>query len=148
MDNIQCIRPISICLFRNGNKILVSTSFDSIKQDYFCRPLGGGIEFGESSQEAMRREIREELALEVENLKLIEVIENIFIYEGTQGHEVVFVYDAEFVDKSWYDKEVLTYYESSITTKFTASWLSLADMKHQNIRLVPEGLTSLLFLHY
>ncbi|WP_434685982.1 NUDIX hydrolase [Pseudanabaena minima] len=134
-----------IYLFRNGNKILVSECFDSIKQDYFCRPLGGGIEFGESSQEAMLREIGEELALEIENLKLIEVIENIFVYEGKQGHEVVFVYDAKFVDKSCYDKEVLTYYESSITTELTAKWLSLADMQQQNIRLVPEGLKSLLF---
>ncbi|MFZ4727250.1 MAG: NUDIX domain-containing protein [Pseudanabaena sp.] len=51
------MRPISICLFRKDNKILVSESFDPIKQDYFCPPLGGGIEFGESSQEAMLREI-------------------------------------------------------------------------------------------
>jgi hypothetical protein len=57
MDKPQRIRPISICLFRKDNKILVSESFDSIKQDYFCRPLGEGIEFGESSQEAMLREI-------------------------------------------------------------------------------------------
>jgi ADP-ribose pyrophosphatase YjhB (NUDIX family) len=145
MDKIQCIRPISLCLFRNGDKILVSTSFDSTKQEYFCRPLGGGIEFGESSQEAMLREIREELGLEIENLKLLEVIENIFIYEGKQGHEVVFVYDAEFVDKSCYEKEALTYYESSITTELTAKWLSLTDMQQQNIKLVPESLTSLLF---
>ena len=57
MDKTQRIRPTSICLFRNGAKILVSECFDSEKQDYFCRPLGGGIEFGESSQEAMLREI-------------------------------------------------------------------------------------------
>ncbi|MFN5396914.1 MAG: NUDIX hydrolase [Pseudanabaena sp.] len=145
MDKIPCIRPVSICLFRNGDKILVSTSFDSTKQEYFCRPLGGGIEFGESSQEAMLREIREELGLEIENLKLLKVIENIFIYEGKQGHEVVFVYDAEFVDKSFYEKEALTYYESSITTELTAKWLSLTDMQQQNIKLVPESLTSLLF---
>ncbi len=144
MDNIQCIRPISICLFRKDNKILVSECFDSIKQDYFCRPLGGGIDFGESSQEAMLREIEEEISIAVENLYLIKVIENIFVYEGKQGHEVVFVYDAEFVDKSWYEKEELTCYESSIQTKFTARWLSIAEMKHQNIRLVPEGLASVL----
>ncbi len=144
MAHIHFIRPISICLFRKDNKILVSKFFDSVKQDYFCRPLGGGIEFGESSQDAMLREIREEIDLEIENLKLIEVIENIFVYEGKQGHEIVFVYDAEFVDKSWYDQKELACYESSITTKFTAKWMSLAEIKHQNIRLVPESLISLL----
>ena len=144
MDKTQRIRPASICLFRNGAKILVSECFDSEKQDYFCRPLGGGIEFGESSQEAMLREISEEIGTEVENLNLIKVIENIFTYEGKQGHEIVFVYDAEFVDKSWYEKEELTCYESSINTKFTAKWVSLAEIKNKNIRLVPDGLANLL----
>jgi ADP-ribose pyrophosphatase YjhB (NUDIX family) len=92
----------------------------------------------------MLREIREEINLEIENLELVEVMENIFVYEGKQGHEIVFVYDAEFVDKSWYDQEELAYYESSITTKFTAKWMSLVEIKQQNIRLVPEGLISLL----
>lgn len=144
MGKNKHIRPISICLFRNGDKILVSECFDSVKQDYFCRPLGGGIEFGESSREAMLREISEEIATEIKNLNLIEVIENIFIYEGKQGHEVVFVYDAKFADKSWYEKEELTCYEGSMKTKFIAKWVSLAEIKIQNIRLVPEGLANLL----
>lgn len=144
MDKTQRIRPVSICLFRNSNKILVSECFDSVKQDYFCRPLGGGIEFGESSEEAMLREISEEIGTDVENLNLIKVIENIFTYEGKQWHEVVFVYDAEFIDKSWYEKEKLTCYESSINTKFPAKWMSLAEIEKQNIRLVPPCLASLL----
>ena len=42
MDTTR-IRPIAICLFRNANRILVSEGFDTIKQDYYYRPLGGGI---------------------------------------------------------------------------------------------------------
>ncbi len=141
---MRAIRPVSICLFRNGDKILVSKCFDSVKQDYFCRPLGGGIEFGESSREAMLREISEEIGIDVENLSLIKVIENIFAYEGKQLHEIVFIYDAEFIDKSWYEKEELTCYEGSINTKFIAKWVSLAEIKKQNIRLVPQGLDRLL----
>lgn len=144
MDQMRAIRPVSICLFRNGDKILVSKCFDSVKQDYFCRPLGGGIEFGESSREAMLREISEEIGIDVENLSLIKVIENIFAYEGKQLHEIVFIYDAEFIDKSWYEKEELTCYEGSINTKFIAKWVSLAEIKKQNIRLVPQGLDRLL----
>lgn len=34
----------------------------------------------------MLREIDEEISLEVENLHLFKVIENIFVYEGKQGH--------------------------------------------------------------
>jgi hypothetical protein len=55
------IRPIVICLFRRESRILISEAYDSSKGEYFCRPLGGVVEFGEHSREAMLREIREEL---------------------------------------------------------------------------------------
>lgn len=140
----QKIRPISICLFRNGNRILVCENFDSVKQDYFCRPLGGGIEFGESSRAAMLREIEEEVGLEVENLRLIDVVENIFVCEGGQGHEVVFVYDAEFVDKSLYQQEEISGYEHEVNAHFKAKWFAVEEIQKCKVRLVPEGLVQLL----
>jgi 8-oxo-dGTP pyrophosphatase MutT (NUDIX family) len=90
MDTTR-IRPIAVCLFRNENRILVSEGFDTVKQYYYYRPLGGGIEYGESSREAIVREIQEELGARVENLQLLGVLENIFVYEGQLGHEIVFV---------------------------------------------------------
>jgi ADP-ribose pyrophosphatase YjhB (NUDIX family) len=72
------IRPIVLCLFRDGDRILVSEAYDSAKGDYYCRPLGGGIEFGEHSRDAMLREIQEEIGAEVESLELIGVLESIF----------------------------------------------------------------------
>jgi hypothetical protein len=42
------IRPIAICLFRNGDKILVSDDgIDPSTGGAYCRPLGGSAEFGE-----------------------------------------------------------------------------------------------------
>ena len=138
------IRPIVICLFRDGNRILVSEAYDSSKGDYYCRPLGGGIEFGEHSRDAMLREIREEIGAEVENLELVGVLENIFIYEGQRGHEVVFVYDAEFIDKSLYKKNELPGYEREIDINFVARWQSVEEMNQSKVRLVPEALIGLL----
>ena len=143
MDN-ERIRPIVICLFRAGDRILVSEAYDSSKGDYYCRPLGGGIEFGEHSRDAMLREIREEIGAEVENLDLVGVLENIFIYEGQQGHEVVFVYDAEFVDKSLYERNELHGYEREIDVNFVARWQSLEEINQSKVRLVPETLIGLL----
>jgi len=138
------IRPIAICLFSNGNRILINEEFDTVQQDRFCRPLGGGIEFSESSRQAMLREIREELGFEIENLCLITVIENIFTYEGSPRHEIVFVYDAEFVDKSLYGLKELTGYEHDLNIQFKAEWLSLDEMQKRQVRLVPEGLSQLI----
>jgi len=144
MDTTR-IRPIAICLFRNENRILVSEVFDKIKQDYYYRPLGGGIEYGESSREAVLREIREELSVEVENLKLIGVLENIFIYEGQQGHEIVCVFDAEFTDKSLYKLDEIDGYEQEANVRFKAKWYSLSEFEKSSDRLVPEELAKLLF---
>ncbi|CAN5859608.1 NUDIX hydrolase [soil metagenome] len=144
MDTTR-IRPIAICLFRNGNRILVSEGFDTIKQDYYYRPLGGGIEYGESSREAVLREIQEELGVEVNNLQLIGVLENIFIYEGQQGHEIVFVFDAEFTDKSLYKLDEIDGYEQEANVRFKAKWYSLSEFEKSSDRLVPEELAKLLF---
>lgn len=138
------IRPIAICLFRNKNRILVSEGFDSVKQDHYYRPLGGGIEYGESGRTAILREIQEELGVEIENLNLIEVLENIFVYEGQQGHEIVFVFDAEFVDKSLYEQGEIDGYEQECDIRFKAKWFSLDEIGRIKARLVPEALEKLL----
>ncbi len=143
MDTTR-IRPIAICLFRNGNRILVSEGFDTTKQSYYYRPLGGGIEYGESSKAAVAREIREELGVEIENVQLLDVLENIFIYEGQQGHEIVFVFDAKFVDKSLYKLDEIDGFEQEANVRFKAIWKSLNEIEKSGARLVPEDLAKLL----
>jgi ADP-ribose pyrophosphatase YjhB (NUDIX family) len=106
--------------------------------------LGGGIEFGEPSRDAMLREIQEEIGAEVEGLELIGVLENIFICEGVQGHEVVFIYDARFKDSELYEREEIQCYEMGCDAGFVAKWRSLQEIRTRNIRLVPQGLADLL----
>ena len=134
------IRVIVICLFRHEGRILVVESLDHAKGDYFAPSLGGGVEFGEHSRDALIREIREEVYAEIENIELLGVIENTFIYEGEQGHEVVFVYDAKFCDGSLYSKKEIPVYESEIDLRATASWYSPETLEAKGTRLVPEGL--------
>jgi len=142
--NTTRIRPIAICLFRNGNRISVSEGFDTVKQSYYYRPLGGGIEYGESSKSAISREIQEELDTKIENIQSVGVIENIFTYEGEQGHEIVFVFDAEFSDKSLYELDEIDGYEQEADVRFKAKWQSLDEIKKNGSRLVPEDLANLL----
>lgn len=138
------IRPIAICLFRKGNQILLSHGFDTVKQILYYRPLGGGIEFGETSEAAIVREIREELGVEAENLRLIGVAENIFNYEGEPGHEIVFIFDGEFADRTLYEHDELDGYEQEAGIRFKAKWLSLEEIEQTGGRLVPETLKDLL----
>lgn len=143
MDEAR-IRPIVICLFRRDDRILVSEAYDTSAGRYFCRPLGGGIEFGERSREALLREIREEVGAEVENLELVGVLENVFTYEGARGHEIVFVYDGEFKDKRMYVGDEVQGYRAETDAGFVAKWRSPEEISGMNARLVPEGLAALL----
>ncbi|MGG6241510.1 NUDIX hydrolase [Nodosilinea sp. AN01ver1] len=130
------IRAISICLLRRGEEILVHESYDSVKERGFARPLGGGIDFGETSAEAAIREIKEELGADVTEVKLLGIVENIFVYEGEPGHEIVFVYDGRFVDGSLYERESLVAMEGK--RQFEAVWRSPAELRDGPYYLVPE----------
>ncbi|MBD1873748.1 NUDIX hydrolase [Nodosilinea sp. FACHB-131] len=132
------VRPISICLLRRGDEILVHESYDSVKERGFARPLGGGIDFGETSAAAAIREIKEELGADIAGVELLGIVENIFVYEGEPGHEIVFVYDGRFVDESLYGQESLDVVEGK--RQFKAVWRSPADLRDGPHRLVPEQL--------
>lgn len=58
----------------------------------FLRAPGGGVEFGESADRAIRREFQEELGVTVDEARLLGVTENIFDARGKRGHEIVYVY--------------------------------------------------------
>ncbi len=145
------IRPIAICVFRKDERILVAEGYDSTKeQPLYYRPLGGGIEFGEYAGEAVTREIWEEIGAEVINLEYLGVLENIFTLEGEIGHEIVFVYRAEFKDGAMY--ETTSIYgkddtEDGSLQSFEALWKPISEFQSGQARLVPEGLLELLMKH-
>jgi 8-oxo-dGTP pyrophosphatase MutT (NUDIX family) len=138
------IRPIVICIFSHNGRILTFEGYDPTRRQIFYRPLGGGIEFGESSQEALVREIREELNTAVTNLRYLATLENIFTFDGQPGHEIVQVYDGQLVDKSLYHCPVIKGREED-GQPFTAFWKSLNDFVGPNAPpLYPDGLLELL----
>jgi 8-oxo-dGTP pyrophosphatase MutT (NUDIX family) len=138
------IRVIAICLFAHNDRILVLQAFDTVKGTPYYRPLGGEVDPGETTLEALRREIHEELTQEITDARLLGVLENLFEWEGKPEHEIVFVYDARFVDNKVYSKKELVVQEQNEISK--ASWRSI-DFFNDYHRLVPEKLTPLVKSH-
>lgn len=137
------IRPKAVCVVRRGGEILVSAAADSVKGETFYGPLGGGIEFGERADDAVRREIREELGAELAETRLLGVLENLFVYEGRPGHEIVFVFLGRLADASLYARDELRWTESD-GTEWIARWHPLDFFSPGGPPLYPEGLMELL----
>ena len=137
------IRPVAICVLRREDgALLLAPGFDPVKQQRFYRPLGGGIEFGERAQEAARRELLEELGAEVEIVRLLGVSENIFVFLGQPGHELVWVFEGRFLDPSFYEGDVLTANEGD--SPFEVRWVPWQELQSGEAPLYPDGLMELL----
>ena len=119
---------------------MVARGYDRAKSEYFLRPIGGEVEFGECAEDALTREVGEELGLEIRTLTRLGVLENVFSYDGKPAHEVVFVYDARFVDESVYARDELPLDED--VWEGVARWADLDALPDEP--LYPDGILELL----
>jgi len=82
---IMIIKDNKILLHKNDNR------------DNYCLP-GGGIKFLESSEDAIKREIKEETGLDIKVDEFVSTIENLFEHDGIKFHEIYFIYKGSFVE--------------------------------------------------
>ena len=130
------VRPIAISIIRNNDKILVYERQDDITGERFYRLVGGCIEFGELSNTALKREFEEELSLDIKNTKLISIFESIFTFNSKEMHEIVFLYESEFVDSSIYNEDIINGLEGD--RAFNAIWILVADFLNKKHKIYPE----------
>ena len=144
--NNRSIRPLALgILWRSrghDNELLVFEACDHVKDETYYRPLGGGIEFGEHGQEALRREFREEIGVELASARYLATLENVFTCNGQRGHEIVLLYEVTLADRSLYEQETFEVREETET--LTARWMPLRIFQKGGPPLYPDGLLELL----
>ncbi|AVH67915.1 NUDIX hydrolase [Nostoc sp. 'Peltigera membranacea cyanobiont' N6] len=137
MNKAGEIRVIALGLIRDGERIFVSEGYDPVKQETFYRALGGGVDFGETSHAALEREFQEEIQADLTNIKYLGCIENLFTFNSRQGHEIIQLYQCDFVDSKFYQLESLVFSESQ-THKHKALWIDISRFESGELRLVPK----------
>ena len=131
------IRVLALGLIRDkNNRTFLSEGYDPVKKDKFYRALGGGVEFGETSLEALQREFQEELQAELTNIRYLACLENIFTFQGNPGHEIIQLYQCDFADPKFYQQETIAFNEGE--REKTALWMDIKTLTSGEVRLVPE----------
>ena len=134
MDKFKEIRPIALGLAIKNNKLLVSEGFDKIKNETFYRCLGGGIEFLEKSEEALKREFLEEINIDITVKDFLGISENIFTYQGKKAHELILFYSIDISDENYKEEyKVIDDHGETI-----AKWVDIEEFKNKNKILYPE----------
>lgn len=103
------IRVLALALIVHPMRpaILVSSGCDPVSRSCYERLLGGGVNFGEHAADAVRRELSEELGLDIVVEGLAGVLESLFVFAGQPRHEIAFVLAARLGDRAGYERDYL-----------------------------------------
>ena len=134
MDKFKEIRPIVLGIVKRDNKILVSKGYDKIKNEIFYRSIGGGIEFLENSKDALKREFKEELNIDINVGDFLGISENIFTYNGRNAHELILFYNVDISDLNYKEK----YHIIDDNCETDAMWINIDKFINKELKIYPE----------
>lgn len=121
-----CVRGVIL----RDDKILVCHHIkDRDKTGYYFLP-GGHVEFGEKAEDALRRELKEELNLSIKEISYMGTIENIFEQNKEKHHEINLVFNVmadKIEDKSQEDHIEFLFLDKEKFTKAKVLPLTLRD---------------------
>lgn len=136
------IRVKALGLHWRGPRLLAFEVYDHEGRLKGVRPLGGSVEFGETARDAVVREFKEEIGVEVSVLGGPTVLENVFVHEGQSRHEILFIFDLAFPQGAFEGQERIRFQEDD-GTLLVAAWYDPRELDIDGgPELYPKGLKS------
>jgi len=117
-----------------GERVLL----ENYEEDDFWALPGGGVNFLEPAEEALRREMREELGVEIRVGRLIWVVENFFTNDGKSYHEVGLYFSMMLPEKAQVRQTSDAFVSKDDTLKTTFGWHRVDELRR--ITLYPPFL--------
>ena len=140
----QQVRPVALAVVRRDEQALLAHHYDPEADYEFYRPLGGAIEFGEHSSEAVVREFPEELDVTLTDISYLETYERVFTFDGNDGHEIWRLYEGT-IEESWpYERDQFTGREPEFGEEFAVEWKHPEEFTEGGEVVYPPELPELL----
>ncbi|USZ67766.1 NUDIX domain-containing protein [Halorussus salilacus] len=127
---------------RRGEELLVERGRDPATGDSFYSLLGGGVRFGEHTEDALRREFDEELGVTLERVSSLGTYEEVFAVDGETRHEVWRVYEADIAESWPYEVDEFEGNEPERDEVVECVWKPPSAFADGGETLYPEGLVS------
>jgi len=112
-------------------------------EDFWTFP-GGRAEFGESAEQTLKREMKEEIGVEVEVVRLLWFVENFFTYAGKQYHEIALYFLMRLPDDCKYIVEQGSFEGLEEDMKLTFQWFPHKLEVLSDLPLLPSFLQTAL----
>jgi 8-oxo-dGTP pyrophosphatase MutT (NUDIX family) len=135
------VRAIAVGLVVHDGRLLAEEYSANGRHGGFLRAPGGGIDFGETAADAVRREFAEELGAAVDDARMLAVTENIFDAHGKRGHEIVHVFAVRSAQLEALPRDARLPVLDGDTT---VGWYDLHALKTGGLPLYPDGILDLL----